>query len=177
MIIITNIQRTRLPWAVAIAALFLIACSKTDPWKVSHIQTKLTPFRSSRLAYYSEDKINGIDIEFIADSTENHAYLRVHSHPFKPHMGKKNQSQITISDDLHSSQHLCFRHKGGQKLTLTDDAKKVIIERLSLGNDIVIATAGYKVVITAETFEKKFSNFLSPPKSFIKIQSPLQSLK
>jgi len=163
--------------AAIIAASLLIGCNKPDPWQVSHIQTKLTPFRSSRLVYNSEDKVNGIDIEFIADSSENHVYLKVHSHPFKPYQGKKKQALVTISDEALVNQFICIRHQGGQKITLTEEARDFMIERLMLGNKVYISCSGYSVDVSSENFESKFASFLSPPKSYIKIQSPLHSLK
>lgn len=165
-------MKLQLVRAVFITAL-CFGCSRSDSWKVSHIQSGSTQFSSSRLSYHTKDLVNGIDAEFLAVEDTCHLYLHVHSHPVRPYKGdvKKALVQVKTSDETKS--FIAYRHEGGQRLLLSDEAREYIVNALYAGEHVTISTSGYSSTLTAESFGKKYHLLEKPPRFRNPLYSPL----
>lgn len=158
--------------ACVVAAL-LTGCSRSDSWKVSHIQSGSKEFSSSRLSYRSPDPVNGVDVEFLSLEDSCHLYLNVHSHPIKPYKGDSKTALVQVKTEDLTSSYLAHRHQGGQRLLLPDTVKDYIVEKLKQGQFVTISTSGYSSTLSPESFDRKYFLLEKPPRFRNPVHSPL----
>jgi hypothetical protein len=138
----------------------LAACQRESPWAVSQIQTGNKAFDSSRLSYFSKDKINGIDLEWIQTETELYCYLQVHSHAIQ-------NPQVTLIIGDEKEQFSCPRHRGGQRLLLPEELKQKILSALEAGSSLTLTVDDYRVTLEPTDFRRSFKK-MQKPLSFLK---------
>ena len=159
--------------AVCVSAL-LWGCSKSDPWRISSIQTGTTEFSSCKLCYYNPDTVNGIDIEFLSLEDSSHLYLSVHSHPIRPYEKDPQRACISFAEDGRIKTFIGMRHQGGQRVLLSEEAKDYLIRALLDNKTIVVSTSGYSTTVTPISFQKKYPLLQQPGRFNFKIKNPLQ---
>jgi len=164
--------RSRFMGACLTAAL-LIGCSRSDNWKVSHIQSGSKQFSSSRLSYHTPDPINGIDVEFLALDTSCNLYLHVHSHPVKPYKGDQKTALVSMKTEEKSESFVAKRHAGGQRLLLPAQANDFLVTSLKEGKTVIISTSGYSSTLSPNSFERKYHLLEKPPRFKNPVHSPL----
>lgn len=157
----------------AFIAVLCLGCSRSDSWKVSHIQSGSTEFSSSRLSYHTKDLVNGIDAEFLSVEDSCHLYLHVHSHPIRPYKGDAKKALVQIKTPGETKNFIAHRHEGGQRLLLSEEAKDYIVKALHEGENVVVSTSGYSSTLTAESFDKKYYLLEKPPRFRNPLYSPL----
>lgn len=163
----------KLLMGACLTAALLTGCSRSDSWKVSHIQSGSKQFSSSRLSYRSPDPVNGVDVQFLSLDESCHLYLHVHSHPIKPYMGDPKKALVQVKTEDKTTSYFAIRHQGGQRLLLPDEAKDYIVEKLKSGQFVTISTSGYSSTLTPESFDKKYFLLEKPPRFRIPVHSPL----
>ncbi len=141
----------------------LASCSHSDPWAFNRIDSGDPQFNSTKLTYYSQDPINGIDLEFTHTCDAIRTYLNVHSLPIPPSKEdpKATKGHLTIGSDSFS--FLAYRHEGGQRLLLPPEIAERIIAGLRECKSIQIKVPGYSVAIEGKEFEKKFGQLGHTP--------------
>lgn len=141
------------------AIIFLIllsSCVKSDHWSLNRIQTKGIDSALCRLYYHTKDRVNGIDIAMIASGAKITTYLQVHSEAIPPFSKDPQKARGKL---LFQDQELFFladRHSGGQRLNLTDEIQKKILELLEQNIAFIIRIDGYEEKVTPGLFKEKF---------------------
>ena len=118
---------------------------------------------SSKLTYYTKDKVHGMDLELISTQESLKAYLTVHSTPPKPHKGdeKKRIVELDISGEKQLFEAYC--HEGGQRICLPENITTLIVETLSKNLSLKIRVPGYATTIHPEGFENQFAKTAQSP--------------
>ena len=89
---ITNIKNSLFLFMGCIAC----ACSKSSHWSSQQIHSDEKDHASSRLTYYSDDEIHGVDVEFIQTREHLNVYLNVHSIPVPAYEKNPTQALVTL---------------------------------------------------------------------------------
>ena len=119
-------------------------------------------FDSSRLCYFSKDRINGIDLEFHSTQEQLRCYLVVHSTPIPAKKENPNFSQATVQTKDQNTPFLIHRLKGGQKLLLTQQAQELLLSLLIADEPLLIKLEGYQEQIQPGSFKRYLAKLDSP---------------
>lgn len=118
-----------------------------------HLDTGIDQFDSSRLAYLSSDKINGIDLEFFFIQDGLKSYLVTHSRPIPSSRDDSHLSQAVVQTQGKTHTFLIHRLKGGQKLLLTQEMQELLLSLLSRDEPLTLKLEGYQEVIQPGQFK------------------------
>jgi hypothetical protein len=149
-------------WFLLLLSFF--SCAAKSQWEVSHIKGGSAEFNSSRLAYHSEDRVNGIDLEFLKTKDSLNLYLHVHSRPIPCFQDSPKKAKVTVQAEDKSYTFSALRHEGGQRLLLPSSIQEIIIETLKNGMPVVIHLEGYDVSIEPACFSDFFYKLHYPPR-------------
>lgn len=119
--------------------------------------------RSAKLCYYTHDPIHGIDLEFLQTQEHLKVYLNVHSIPVPAYQG--NPKSVLVNLAINNSEALrcqAYRLEGGQRFLLPDEIAETLIEALKNDQEISISLTGYRSIVKAEDFSKKFDQLQHP---------------
>ena len=106
---------------------------------------------SSKLSYYTHDKIHGIDLEFLNTEEGLTCYLNVHS----VRLNKETKGSLFIDNEQHPLE--AHVRQGGQKLIVSEKTCHLLVETLLSGKEVEIRLPGYRAFIAAEGFKEKFN--------------------
>lgn len=139
-------------------SLCFASCQTPSRWTASHMQANDPSFRSSRLTYHCQDRINEINVEFLKTRSSLHCYLYVHSDAIPPYKGALQEARVQLL--IESTQHtiIAMRHAGGQRLLLPDSAGSLILSALDKGTPVFIKLDGYAVKLDPENFKEQFAS-------------------
>lgn len=113
---------------------------------------------SSKLSYRSHDRSRGIDLEILQTQEHLKAYLCVHSIPIPAYQGNPKAALATLTLDSEILSCQSYRLEGGQRLLLPEEITVALIKALEKGKDVTISLPGYRTVIPAENFSKRFKS-------------------
>lgn len=154
---------SRLSWILLLASSLLFACSRqSSHWSSNKIHSDVKEYSSTKLIYSSDDPINGIDLEFIKIGDHLNAYLNVHSIPVPSCKDGKKYSLLKLEAIGEVHQTKTYRFEGGQRFLLSEEIAKILVDLLQENKDVTLILPGYRTVIKAEDFPKKFHRLLNP---------------
>lgn len=136
-------------WVLAL--LLLASCQRHSQWQYTHVRE--TTCDSTRIMYYSEDPIQGIDIEMIHTDGELATYLQVHSEPV--HVSE-DKTPVVIRTSHGEKSFLAPSHRGAQRVRLTDVLQTELISALIEGNPVTLELCGYRETVDPARFQKIF---------------------
>lgn len=160
-------------WCLAVAWAILCACNKQSHWGSDQIYSDDVESRSTKLTYFSKDKIHGIDMELIRIGQRLNIYLNTHSIPAPPYNGdpKKTLVKIKTTEGVHSFE--AYRFEGGQKFLLPEEASQILISALQNREAPTLILPGYRTTIETEDFSEKFDRLNRPVSQKNPFHSPL----
>lgn len=115
------------------------SCHHQSPWSTSQINSHDPHFSSLQVAFYAEDPVHGLDVEFLKTFQNLYLYLSTHA-PFK-------HSWVDITIDGQKLRFQGHPQKGYQRLLLPKDATELILSALARQSPIDIAIAGFNTRI------------------------------
>ncbi len=139
-----------------VAILVLSSCERQDPWTLQTIRAGNSDFNSSKLAYATEDQVNGLDLEILSSKKELRIALLVHSHPVPAYDLDEKKALVKISSPEKQIVTLASRREGGQRLILPEKVHPFILSTLKNGEPLTLQVPGYKSTV----MPKKFSTLL-----------------
>lgn len=140
----------------------LYACSTHSHWVSDQVYSNKKEFCSTKLSYFSSDRIHGIDLEFLKIGERLNLFLNVHSTPVPASQGNQKNNLLKLNID---GKMLCcevYRLEGGQRFLLPEETAKLLIESLQNRKEITFILPGYRSTIKTEDFVEKFIEFNNP---------------
>ncbi|HSW86901.1 MAG TPA: hypothetical protein VLG49_05310 [Rhabdochlamydiaceae bacterium] len=143
---------------------FFTSCSQKTPWAVTHIKGNGPEFNSAKLTYHSNDKANGIDLEFLKTEDSLNLYLNVHSRPIPCSRNHPNMAQVTLQIEDKQYSFSAIRHQGGHRLLVPASIQEIIINSLKDAIPIAIHLEGYDATFDPAYFSEYFYKMHYPPR-------------
>lgn len=145
---------------------FLLSCHEKSRWTADKITSEKKTHTSTRLSYFSKDRVNGIDLEILRTEEHLKLYFHVHSTPIPtdPQLPTHSSISFLIGDEKFHTKG--YRMKGGQKILLNEKDAEFLLATLAEGKQVQVFMKGYKTVIDPhgfiETKKQLESPFFSP---------------
>lgn len=143
-------------------SLLLSACASRSHWTLDQVHSDKKEHRSTKLSYYSQDPINGIDLEFLKIGERLNVYLNVHSIPVPAYRGNQKSAllKLEIGEEVVRSE--AYRLEGGQRFLLSEKTARTLIESLQNHREVTFILHGYRSTVTVEDFSSKFDQLHAP---------------
>lgn len=145
---------------IFLAILLFCSCQRS-PWQYHHIPEKRCD--CTRLSYRSQDRVQGIDIEFLCQGKNMTTYLQVVSQKIPETEGFSKQTRITLKSGEKTHISLATLHEGKQRVHLSDISQMQLINWLQQGFIVTIKIEGYEEEIDPKRFAKLFKKLERPP--------------
>jgi hypothetical protein len=148
---------------VCLLSVICVSCQHTNAWSFTEMRTGTSAFDSSRLAYQSKDKVNGMDLEFIQTKQQLYCYIQVHAQPVK-------NPNISLIATGKKATYLLIAHAGGHRFLLPDALLNELIFQLQSHQFVTLQLDNYQMVIDPTHFQGSFDK-LQKPLSFLNLFS------
>lgn len=159
MMAITNIKNSLLALAIGCIA---FSCSKSSHWSSQQVHSDEKDHASSRLTYYSDDEVHGVDVEFIQTREHLNVYLNVHSIPVPAYEKNPTQALVTLKIGDETISRIVYRLSGGQRFLLSKDTVETLVNALKNQKEITLTLASYRTILKSEDFLSKFHQLVHP---------------
>jgi hypothetical protein len=114
----------------------LCACSHPTQWEQSRVHGASSEYDSSRLVYHSQNRMTGIDLEWIKLENDSFFYLNVHGPAIQ-------QSHIVLIIDNEREVFEGLSHAGGHRVAIPDAYKDKILNAILAEKPITLQIDGY----------------------------------
>ena len=139
-----------------VLSLFLVACQSESTWKSQEMSTYCKASNSLRFTYPPQEPCEGFEVEFLfaQELLTCHFNLFLYPLPFI----RCKEYPITFTAGTHTAIYPAYIHKGGQKLTLSQEAQTHFLSLLRSEASIQVSFKGHSQIIKSEGFNKLFDN-------------------
>lgn len=139
-----------------VLSLFLIACRQESPWKSQEMSTYCKASNSLRFTYPPQEASEGFEVEFLfaQELLTCHFNLLLYPLPFI----RRTEYPITFTSGQETATYPAYIHKGGQKLTLSQEGMNHFLSLLNSTPSIHISFQGHSQVIQSQGFKKLLAN-------------------
>jgi hypothetical protein len=156
-----------------LVVLLLWGCTSAPAWQISHQKGSQKEFDSARLSYPVRDRVNGLAVEMIYAKKSFRTYLEVHSQMIPPYQGNPKDAFVKLKTSDKTLQGIAHRHQGGQRVTLTPELQKALVDTLLSGSPVTIELVGYSTTLQPEEFTLSYQKMQNKPLN-IPIQLPFK---
>lgn len=148
-------------WQICILALVLCTSCQRSPWSYHYIKEQSCAW--TRLKYCSQDRVQGIDIEFLCQKNTLTTYLQVTTRKIPEVKDFSKQTRITLINREKTYTSLGTLHEGKQRVRLSETSQMYLIEWLKNGQPVTIKLEGYEEEVDPVRFAKLFKKLYQPP--------------
>lgn len=139
----------------------LAACQTTPSWQVTRVEAGNSCHDLARLSAPIHDRVNGIGVEIVRIQDKIVTYLEVHAHVIPPYQDDPSKAQVILKTGGKTLQGVGRRHRGGQRITLSESLQEILIESLKHMTPVTILLEGYSTTLDASSFSEYYEALTS----------------
>lgn len=142
-------------WSLFFISIFR-CCYPSGSWHRSFLETADVNEGSVRLSYFSEDGISlEIRCTYFGEQEKIKTYLNARK--IVSYKGCEKRGLIVMTVDKENFQTVAYRHEGGQRLSLSLEFQKILIDALKKKKQVTLSIEGGSITLEPKYFSENFS--------------------